>query len=192
MAIDKNSPEFVAAFEMVMDAIWERIKEALLEWIQNGGNFPKNEILKELHNVIPSIRTEAVENEREKDAEKDISNVEKNAKCKEIEDIRYASCPKRESDGSYSLKNLKEERQAESTFKVIRYADGTCEFELCDLQGESRQIFKDNQAERMPSAVGIAKGQISADNKIVNIKRGTGIVNGRSVKVIEPLEVEFK
>lgn len=63
---------------------------------------------------------------------------------------------------------------------------------MCDLQGEARQIFKDNQSDRMPSSVGTSTGEITADNKILNIKLGKGVMDGRSVKITEPLAVEFK
>lgn len=111
---------------------------------------------------------------------------------KTIQDVRYAACPVKQVDGSYTFKNLKEERQQESTYKITRYVGGYCEFELCDLQGEARQIFKDNQSDRMPSSVGTSTGEITADNKILNIKLGKGVMDGRSVKITEPLAVEFK
>lgn len=181
MAIDTRSPEFVAAYQMVA--------QAFLEFLQGGGTFPGVEIKNTLsENPVPPTWPGAAATEL-----KSQPNSNSGIGAKVQEDVRYAACPKREADGSYSLKNLKEEKQAESTFKVTRYTDGSCEFELCDLQGESRQIFKDNQADRMPSAVGIVvEGQITADNKIVNVKPGKGIVNGRSVKILEPLEVAFK
>lgn len=170
MSININSPEFAAA--------WRLVSEALLSHLQSGESI-------NIKGITPvdlpagNVITEPI-------------NPKNHLGNKQVDDIRYAACPVRQADGSYTLKNLKEERQSESTFKITRYTDGTCEFELCDLQGEARQIFKDNQSDRMPSAVGTAMGEITSDNKIVNVKPGKGVVDGRSVKITEPLLVEFK
>lgn len=166
MSICINSPEFAAA--------WRLVSEALLSHLQSGGSI----------NIVGVTPAEPIEG--------GVIIEPIKPQSKQVEDIRYAACPVRQADGSYTLKNLKEERQSESTFKITRFTDGSCEFELCDLQGEARQIFKDNQADRMPSAVGTAMGEITSDNKIVNVKPGKGVVDGRSVKITEPLVVEFK
>ena len=96
----------------------------------------------------------------------------------------------KQGDGSYIFKNMKDEQQTESTFKVTRYTDGSCEYELCELEGESRQIFKDNLSYRLPAAVGKFVGEITADNSITTVRKGKGIVDGRSVKITEPLEAK--
>ncbi|MCD8289984.1 MAG: hypothetical protein LUC91_00600 [Prevotella sp.] len=170
MTIDTKSPEFVNA--------WRLVSEALLEHIQQCGPMNSESII----NSVPVMKT-AVENPISS------SRPEKNI---QESDIRYAACAIRQTDGSYKFKNLKEEEQEESTYKITRYADGSCEFELCNLQGEARQVFKDNRAYRMPEAVGKSTGEITADNSIVTIRRGRGEVDGRSVKILEPLIVEFK
>lgn len=181
MAIDIKSQEFANA--------WRLVSEALLQFVQNGGktadpgnpdgadagasaSLTQSTSQTQLHASQPSI----------------VTNQESKTKTGD----RYAAVPSRQQDGSYILKNLKDERQPESTFKITRYSDGTCDIELCDLQGEARQIFKDNRSDRMPSAVGIIKGEITADNRIVNTKPGKGIIVGRSVRITEPLEVEFQ
>lgn len=171
MAVDIKSQEFANA--------WRIVSETLLSYLQNGeiqSTVLMNK-LSEQHTEVKSVAShlETVPN-----------------KTNNVVDVRYAACPVRQADGTYNFKHLKEERQQESTYKITRYEDGSCEFELCDLQGEARQIFKDNQSDRMPSYVGISTGEITADNKIVNIKPGKGIIDGRSVKITEPLSVEFK
>lgn len=170
MSISINSPEFAAA--------WRLVSEALLSHLQSGGSI----------NIVGVTTADPKGGDIITEPIKPQSPVVN----KQVEDVRYAACPVRQADGSYTLKNLKEERQSESTFKITRFTDGSCEFELCDLQGEARQIFKDNQADRMPSAVGTVMGEITSDNKIVNVKSGKGVVDGRSVKITEPLVVEFK
>lgn len=170
MSISINSPEFAAA--------WRLVSETLLSHLQNGGTIN----IGGMTPVQPTVRDITTEPIKPQPI---VTN-------KQVEDIRYAACPIRQADGSYTLKNLKEERQSESTFKITRFTDGSCEFELCDLQGEARQIFKDNQSDRMPSAVGTVMGEITSDNKIVNVKPGKGVVDGRSVRITEPLVVEFK
>lgn len=171
MSVNINSPEFAAA--------WRLVSETLLAHIQGGGSIKISSNSSE--GVIPEVEILSSQNQ----ATPPVFNKQK-------ESVRYAACPVRQADGSYMLKNLKEECQSESTFKITRYTDGSCIFELCDLQGEARQIFKDNQSDRMPAAVGSVTGEITPDNKIVNVKPGKGVVDGRSIKIIEPLIVEFK
>lgn len=179
MAVDINSPEFANA--------WRLVSETLLRHLQNGGRIlnPGNQpdIIIDTDIDQPHTGVDV------KPVTPPPTPIEKN-KTK-IGD-RYAACPVRQSDGSYILKNLKDERQEGSTFKITRYSDGTCDIELCDLQGEARQIFKDTKSERMPSAVGKIIGDITPDKRIVNRKLGKGIIDGRSVRIIEPLEVEFQ
>ncbi|MDE5956976.1 MAG: hypothetical protein K2G78_01555 [Muribaculaceae bacterium] len=110
----------------------------------------------------------------------------------EPKDTRYATCPIRQSDNTYVFKHLKDEKKENSIFKIIRYTDGSCEITVCDLCAEARQTLKDTRAETMPSAVGTIIGDITADSKIVNIRPGKGLFDGRLVRIIEPLEVEFK
>lgn len=171
MAIDIRSAEFANA--------WRTVSEALLAHIQGG-------------EVIPSVVSSLEEPmQRSEGVEPQPQVRPQSVTTKQKQDVRYAACPIKQADGSYNFKNLKEDMQQESTFKITRYTDGTCEFELCDLQGEARQIFKDNQSDRMPSSVGTSSGEINADNKIINIRPGKGIMDGRSMKILEPLVVEF-
>lgn len=171
MAVDIKSAEFANA--------WRIVSEALLAHIQ-GGNIN-----------IPAFVSEISAQKGEPVNITSQPQVQPVAERK-VQDVKYAACPIRQIDGSYILKNLKDERQQESTYKITRYTDGTCEFELCDLQDEARQIFKDNKADRMPSSVGTSIGEITADNRIVNLKPGKGIIDGRSVKITEALEVKFE
>lgn len=171
MSVDIKSQEFANA--------WRIVSETVLSYLQSG----------ELNPMVMESNLSKLQTE--------VKSVEQQGgptlnKCHSVVDIRYAACPVKQADGTYTFKNLKEERQQESTYKITRYEDGSCEFELCDLQGEARQIFKDNQSDRMPSYVGTSTGEITADNKIVNVKSGKGIIDGRSVKIIDPLAVEFK
>lgn len=171
MKVDIKSQEFANA--------WRIVSETLLSYLQSGELKPMD-----LMNKFPEQQSDVRSMPLHADTEPNNTD--------NVVDVRYAACPVRQIDDTYTFKNLKEERQQESTYKITRYKDGSCEFELCDLQGEERQIFKDNQSDRMPSYVGTSTGEISADSKIVNIKPGKGIVDGRSVKITEPLVVEFK
>lgn len=171
MAVDIKSQEFANA--------WRIVSETLLSCLQSG-ELKTSVLMNDLSEQCSDMKSTVSHFET-------VSNKENNVMY-----IRYVACPARQADGTYIFKNLKEERQDESTYKITRYENGSCEFELCDLQGEARQIFKDNQSYRMPSYVGTSTGEITADNKIVNIKPGKGIIDGRSVKITEPLVVEFK
>ncbi len=165
MAVNIKSREFADA--------WRTVSEALLASIQ-GGNFepqppvpqPANNDEKSHEIVTPPIPLQA----------------------KKVE-VRYAICPVKR-DGSYFFKNLKAEQQPDSTFKVTKYTDGSCEYELCELEGEPRQVFKDNLSYRLPAAVGKFVGEITADNSVTTVRKGKGVVDGRSVKITEPLEAK--
>ncbi len=172
MAVNVNSPEFANA--------WRLVSEALLEYIQSGGGTQA---------AMPSVLKECNLKNREPVQDDTTAAVRVD---KTIQEVRFAICPIRQDDGSYIFKNLKDSMQEESTYKITRYADGSCEFELCDLQGEQRQLFKDNQTYRMPKEVGSSVGEITRDNVIVTTKKGQGKMEGHSVLIIKPLIVEFK
>lgn len=169
MVYSIQSPEFAQAFRIVT--------ESILSALQNG------QLVLQTTEVGNNIVTESARVEEPK------TPIASSAKP--IGEIRYAACPIRQGEGLYIFKNLKEEMQDESTYKIFRYDDGMCEFELCDLKGESRQIFKDNIESRMPSAVGTATGEITSDGNIRTIQRGEGRADGRSVRITAPMKVEF-
>lgn len=173
MIVKIDSPEFADA--------WRTVSESLLAYIQKGGN---------VANTVPETTPQGNDGMSTSD-EVPSPASQPASPAKTVRNIRYANCPIRNSDGTYKFKNLKEEEQPESTYKITTYEDDTCEFELCNLKGEARQIFKDNKADRMPGAVGSSKGEITADNNIVNKTPGKGRVDGRSVIITGPLEVEF-
>ncbi len=172
MAVNINSPEFANA--------WRTVSEALLAYFQ-GGNFVA---VQQLDVQQPANDT------TEHPAVVTPPNLPPQAAAKEVASVRYASCPVKQGDGSYIFKNMKAEQQPESTFKVTRYTDGSSEYELCELEGESRQIFKNNLSYRLPAAVGKFVGEITADNNITTVRKGKGIVDGRSVKITDPLEAK--
>lgn len=171
MVYSLQSPEFAQAFRIV--------SESLLSALQNGKL------------VIPSNDMPPVEAIATVMKDKVPSTFSPISSKDRIGEVRYAACPIKHGEGQYIFKNLKEEIQEESTYKIFRYDDGSCEFELCDLKGESRQIFKDNMDNRMPAAVGSATGEITADGQIRTIRRGEGRADGRSVRITAPMQVEF-
>lgn len=171
-----DSPEFAESFRNVSDSILAALqslgcshgsRNQVESESQKGGNYlvdPNEEGLEETVSEVP------------------LGNAE----------ILYSSRPIPRGDGTYVFKNLSSECQDGHTYKIWRYEDGSCEFELrVNLDNEERQIFKDNQAERMPDAVGIADGNISADGAIIITRRGKGTKMGKSVLVTEPVLVKF-
>lgn len=159
-----NTPEFAQA--------WRFVSEALLEHFQQSGYDGETKIIEK---IVDTIEPKPVQ-----------------PKSKVLKDVRYAACPIRQSDTTYMFKNLKMEKQPESTFKISRYEDDSCEFCLCDMDVETRQILRDNLTERLPSAVGSITGEITADNVAHTIKYGVGVADGRSVRILEPMLVEFR
>lgn len=172
MVYSIQSPEFAQAYRIVTESILSALQSGKL--------------------IIPQAEcTNNVSPMSAEGADVVLPNPPSSPSLNRTAEVRYAACPIRQGEGLYIFKNLKEEMQNESTYKIYRYEDGTCEFELCDLKGESRQIFKDNIDSRMPAAVGSATGEITADGNIRTIKRGEGRTDGRSVKIITPMQVEF-
>lgn len=167
-----QSPEFAQAFRIVT--------ESILSALQSG------KLILPQADCTNNVSTMAAES-----ADIVLPNPSSSPSLNRTAEVRYAACPIRQGEGLYIFKNLKEEKQNESTYKIYRYEDGTCEFELCDLEGESRQIFKDNIDSRMPAAVGSATGEITADGKIRTKRRGEGRADGRSVRITTPMQVEF-
>lgn len=175
MAVDIRSQEFATA--------WRVVSEALLAALQ-GGEFKLSDVVSVVDSVgveparpIESIRPQKVSEEPQR---------------RTVNNIVYAVNPVKQQNGTYLFKNLKEEKQDNSIYKITRYTDGSCEFELCDLQGEIKQIFKDSLANVMPSSVGTYEGEITAESYIKTIISGKGVEDGRSVRITEPLKAEFK
>jgi len=173
MVYSLQSPEFVQAFRIVT--------ESLLSALQNGKLvIPSNEV------TNAEVMRSAITDTEQPMSSDGLSNASVDCKC----EVRYAACPTRQGDW-YIFKNLKDEIQEGSTYKIYRYDDGACEFELCDLKGEFRQIFMDNKDNWMPAAVGESTGEITAEGQIRNIRRGKGRTDGRSVRITAPMYVEF-
>lgn len=179
MIVPINSSQFADA--------WRTVSESLLAFLQNGG-LNSVSAASFVNNSIQSISSEIQKVSTSESQQPVVEIKPRKTVCDEL----YATCPIRQADGSYKFKSLREEKGYESTYKIFRFTDGTCEFELCNLTGEARQIFKDNKDTRMPSAVGILIGEIGENNSICNQQKGKGIVEGKSVKITEPLTVEFK
>ena len=171
MVYSLQSPEFAQAFRIVTESILSALQSGKLM-------IPSDEVTNRVVNTVTETANV-------------VLPTSSSSSVNRTGEVRYAACPIRQGEGLYIFKNLKEEMQEESTYKIYRYDDGTCEFELCELKGESRQIFKDNIDSRMPAAVGSAIGEITADGEIRTIKRGEGRADGRSVRIIAPMQVEF-
>ena len=101
MAVNINSPEFANA--------WRIVSEALLAYIQ-GGSFA----------VQPPVPQPSVQQPANGAAESSVAvtppDLPPQAAAKEVDNVRYASCPVKQGDGSYIFKNMKAEQQPESTF----------------------------------------------------------------------------
>lgn len=173
--ISVKSPEFARA--------WRIVSEALLGLIQNGG----------LDDLIGAIKKPDIIEPEEYSPIQETEPIFESPieERKKVRDVRYAVCPLKRREGGYILKNLKETKQDESTFKITRYMDDTCDIEICELTPEDLQILKDNIKDRLPDEVGIVSGEITKDKRVRNIKPGKGLIVGKSIKIIEPLEAEF-
>lgn len=178
MNYDFNDPKVIEA--------WRIVSEALLRHLQQGGNLSTVDTL---GGFIPETVAKATTTESGSVQPPVCAPASTpTPPAKGVPEERYATCPMRTQDG-YIFKNLKAEVQEESTYKIYRYADGTCEFELCELKGEALQIFKDNRDTRMPNSVGVSTGAIT--QSVTTTKRGKGFADGRTIKITEPLVAVF-
>ena len=108
---------------------------------------------------------------------------------------RYATMA--EDDGNeYLLKRTKdriEEDDINRYFVLTVYDDGTGTFEMTDdIVGEKLQMLLDNKSTLLSSGVVKTVGTISATCSIVTRTVGEIVKNGRSWRVVKPLEIEFK
>lgn len=172
MAIDIKSPEFANA--------WRIVSEALLQHLQNGGtiaNVPST----------PNVEAPAVSTPV-------TTPVAAPAAAQPRTQLPpvYANGPVLQPDSSYRFKGLKDERQDSSIYKITKYSDGTCDIEICELSADALKFLCDNMGAAMPSAVGTITGSVTDQGRFYTIKPGKGIVDGKQVRVVEPLEAEFK
>ena len=182
MSYKINSPEFAQA--------WRIVSDALLEYLQQGGTLP----IVSSSPSQPDDHSDGTTQGNVADSYTDMTDVAGTQK-RELVAIRYAVTPIKQEDGSYIFKNLKDEQQNASTFKIKIFSDDSCEFELCEIMGDP-QVFKDNMTERMPSEVCIKLGgDLTADCTFNILNPGKGIFittnNSRFVKILEPLKVQF-
>ena len=108
---------------------------------------------------------------------------------------RYATMA--EDDGNeYFFRRTKdriEEGDINRYFVLTVYDDGTGTFEMTDdIVGEKLQMLLDNKTALLSSGVVKTIGTISATCSIVTINVGEVVKNGKSWRVIKPLEIEFK
>ncbi len=182
MSYKINSPEFAQA--------WRIVSDALLEYLQQGGTFP---IDMSSSPSQPEDHSDDATQGKVAESYTDMTDVA-SAQKRELVAIRYVVTPIKQEDGSYIFKNLKDEQQNASTFKIKIFSDNSCEFELCEIMGDP-QVFKDNMTERMPSEVCIKSGDLTADCTFKILHPGKGIFittnNSRFVKILEPLKVQF-
>lgn len=108
---------------------------------------------------------------------------------------RYATMA--EDDGNeYLFKRTKdriEEGDINRYFVLTVYDDGTGTFEMTDdIVGEKLQMLLDNKSTLLSSGVVKTVGTISATCSIVTRTVGEVVKNGKSWRVVKPLEIEFR
>lgn len=169
MAYDINSKEFAEA--------WRIVSETLLSTLQNGSS------------VIDIV--DSADKFEKTVKEPSNPNVVEPLMNHGSEETLFAVSPVNSGDGYYLFKNLKYEKQDNSIFEIKRFEDGYCEFTLCDLNPEARQILFDQKNSLLPSAVGECDGEIKLDNGFQTIRKGIGERSGRSVRILEPMKIKF-
>lgn len=108
---------------------------------------------------------------------------------------RYATMAEEDGD-EYLFRRTKdrlEEGDCNRYFVLTVYDDGTGTFEMADdIIGEKLQMLLDNKTALLASGVVKTVGTINATCSIVTKTMGEVVKNGKSWRVIKPLEIEFK
>ena len=171
MAYDIKSKEFAEA--------WRIVSETLLSTLQQGS----------ITQGISDIVTKTVDAPpfTEETPNTDSATLPNHGKSETL----YAASPIGNGNGGFMFKSLKDEKQDNSIFEVTRFEDGYCEFTLCDLTYEARQILFDQKNSLLPPQVGALEGDIKVDNSFQTLVKGVGERNGRSVRIINPMKVKF-
>lgn len=101
-----------------------------------------------------------------------------------------------QDDNEYLFRRTKdrlEEGDNNRYFVLTVYDDGTGTFEMADdIVGEKFQILLDNKTSILDSQVVKTIGTISPTCSIVTRTIGEVVKNGKSWRVVKPLEIEFK
>lgn len=101
-----------------------------------------------------------------------------------------------EDDGEYLFRRTKdrlEEGDNNRYFVLTVYDDGTGTFEMTDdIVGEKLQTLLDNKTSMLASGVVKTIGTINSTCSIVTKTLGEVVKNGKSWRVVKPLEIEFK
>ena len=171
MAYDIKSKEFAEA--------WRIVSETLLSTLRHGT----------ITQGISDISTKIVE--ATLFSEETPNTVSATSLHHGKSETLYAASPIGTGDGGFMFKSLKDEKQENSIFEVTRFEDGYCEFTLCDLTSEARQILFDQKNSLLPPQVGALEGDIKVDNSFQTLVKGVCERNGRSVRIINPMKVKF-
>lgn len=173
-----NSPEFVAA--------WNRVSEALLHLVQvicadsstctsctNTANEMQTATQPAVASSVPLVSPIQPQ-----------SSVSKR-KVSEL----YAGSPAKLDENTYQFRRLQDDSEGRF-FKVTTYDDKTCEFVLLNISDKLQELV-DNQGIILAPAVAKVTGTITENAQINVTKPGKGIVEGRTVRITDPMEVSF-
>lgn len=171
-----NSPEFVQ--------LWNEASQAVLRLVQvaygeSGG----------AHNIVASVISTATTTQPAivQAAESAAKPAVRRVKVSEL----YTNSPIPKGDGTFIFKRLQDDPEGRF-YKVITYDDDSCEFELLtNIDGEHLQDLAANQATILAPVVACVTGTITENVKINITKRGKAVVDGRMIRIIEPMEVIF-
>lgn len=173
--MNANNPEFIKA--------WNNFSAATLHLLQVACG--DNNVNSVINTVVDSLsNTSLGENTI-------VESVKQSLVTKKVTCVQYAGSPY-EFDGGYVFKRLKDE-SAGRFYEVTTYSDDSCAFKLiCNIDQESLQNLKDCQSQLLPAGVANTSGEITSNSIIVIKKEGVAVVEGKVIKVIEPMEVSFE
>ena len=180
MAYSIKSKEFADA--------WRIVSESLLQHIQ-GMEYPSTDVISNIEAAIQNVQPTNQDSVKSPNAINPLL-TQNHGEAEE----RYAMRPVRKGENGYIFKTLKskEDKQDGSIFKIMRYPDGYCEFEICELNKDEMQILLDSKENLLPETVGSLEGEIDVNSKIITVEKGIGKTNGRSVEIIKPLKAVVK
>ena len=120
------------------------------------------------------------------------------SQVKQVE-VRYATAPE-EDEGIFYFRrtvelNIQDPNHKDDSryFAISIYDDGTCTYEMKeDVRGDKLQTLVDNKDTMLCSSVVKYSGTPSVNSKIVTVAAGKGVKRGRSIQIVEPLEIKFE
>lgn len=194
--MDTNNSEFQKALNDLYIAVVRVMS------LSNPNNLTdemkRNELVAQLANWTSLLRGGTYREVNSTPSSQPLSVDPSQSQVKQVQ-VRYATAPE-EDEGNFYFKrtielNLQDPNNKDDSryFAISIYDDGTCTYEMKeDVRGDKLQILVDNKDTMLCDRVVKYSGTPSANSKIVTVAVGKGVKRGKSIQIVEPLEIKFE